>query len=134
MFSGFLVDIKLSQVLPSSIVNGFQPIHHNPSHEIQDALPPCPRNLQPLAWGESCTDSGSGCCGGATCVPNGFGGGFCMMDDSCIAGGYPCLDTSYKSLGSCCHGAFCLPMPGLSSGGGFCVSSLSAESVMPAGK
>ena len=44
MFSG----IKLSQVLPSSIVNGFQPIHHNPSHEIQDALPPCPRNLQPL--------------------------------------------------------------------------------------
>ena len=74
-----------------------------------------------MAWGESCTDSGSGCCGGATCVPNGFGGGF--MDDSCIAGGYPCMDADFMSLGECCQGKVCMPVPGSSSGGGFCVSS-----------
>merc|ERR1711971_411734 len=87
-----------------------------------------------VAWGEFC-DPGSACCGGATCVPNGFGGGFCAVDDTCIAGGYPCLDTSYKFLGSCCQGSFCLPVPGLTSGGGYCVSSVSDNMPeMPAGK
>merc|ERR1712227_1024508 len=71
-----------------------------------------------VAWGEFC-DPGSACCGGATCV----------------AGGYPCLDTSYKFLGSCCQGSFCLPVPGLTSGGGYCVSSVSDNMPeMPAGK
>ena len=79
-----------------------------------------------VAWGDYCMDAGftslGSCCRGATCTP-GFSGGFCMVDDSCIAGGYPCVDADFMSLGECCQGKVCMPVPGSSSGGGYCVSS-----------
>lgn len=79
-----------------------------------------------LAGGEACMDAGynnylGNCCEGAVCTPSGFGG-FCMMDASCIAGGYPCMDTSFTSLGDCCSGKTCVPVPGSVSGGAFCMS------------
>ena len=78
-----------------------------------------------VAGGNACLDANyntlGNCCEGAVCTPSGFGG-FCMMDSSCIAGGYPCMDNSYSSLGPCCSGSTCVPVPGSSSGAGFCLS------------
>ena len=77
-----------------------------------------------VAGGNACLDASyntlGNCCAGAVCTPSGFGG-FCMMDSSCIAGGYPCMDNSYSSLGPCCSGSTCVPVPGSSSGAGFCL-------------
>ena len=40
---------------------------------------------------------------------------------ACVAGGDACLDASFNTLGACCEGAVCMPTPGASGFGGFCM-------------
>ena len=63
------------------------------------------------AWGDSCGDVDSSvdpCCGGSTCSP-GVWGGWCKVDNTCIPGGYKCIDPEHSSgLGFCCQGYSCV--------------------------
>ena len=93
-----------------------------------------------VAWGDSCIDENftslGNCCRGATCVP-GYSGGLCVVDDTCIAGGSPCVDG--EVLGECCRGYVCTPVPGPSSVNAYCATEKYYYSVFttteaPAGK